>query len=260
MGPSLVEQRRRDHAARNGVLISLAGAVVVLVLIWIIAMFSREVIAPSAVLTAHRPVPPVGAPAPQTLASVVPEASEPSLRLQVPIRRNAITAIGYSHRNDDHALELEPSGNRGNEAWGARWFRRFLATQAPSDLRWFALGRSGEPPTMVTVGAAVGTDVYAPLNGTVIAVSPYVIDGSVAGQVVQIQPLGDADTVIVMRDIDAAAGLSVGQGVSASSTLVGTVRDMPDGLERPLARYTHDSGPAVELYVRRVSTPRASGV
>jgi len=55
-----------------------------------------------------------------------------------------------------------------------------------------------------------------------------------------------------MRNLDIDAALAVGQTVSQGTTKVGTVRSMGDSLHLPLARYTHDDGTSLELYVQRV--------
>lgn len=254
MGPSLVEEQRRLRAwRRGGVMVVLLCAVAV-ALAWLVVLLGREVVAdaPVARVTASAPSVPVGRPAPQALARVKPEGNEPTLKLQLPIRRRAVTAIGYNHLRDTTVLVLEPEGSRANVSWGERVFRRFLATEQASPLRYFLLSGGGEP-NVVNVGAAAGTDTYAPISGTVLAIADNVINDEARGKVVQLQPLGDAETVVVVRNIDPAPDLAVGQTVSEGATLLGYVRDMSDGTEKqPLARYTHDDGSNVELSVRRV--------
>lgn len=262
MGPSLVEERRRHRSARHAAVASVAVVAVLAVLVWGISLLGREVVAQDAAGDAARsgppPVLPAGRPVPQKLAGVVLEdEDDPPLTLELPIKREAITGIGYLRRRDPSALELEPEGTRANTSWGRRVFGRFLTTEPKSDLAWFQLG--GGVPNVVMVGAQHGTDVYAPLDGTVVAIADYVVDGEARGVVVQLQPLGDGETIVGMRNLDLAdegdSPLAVGQTVSRGATRVGFVRDMEGVVDRPLASYTHDDGSGVEIFVRRADVP-----
>ena len=262
MGPSLDEARRRRRAQRFAVLGIAAAGIGIIALVWLIVSLSHEVIVgssgpivPSTTLTST-PVPgAVGRPAPVTLAAVSGSGSgsgaQPDLKLQLPINRKAITGIGYDHRPDAATLSLAPEGERANLPSGQRLIERFLATEQPSHLRWFLLADSGDT-NVVYVGSQPGAEVYAPLTGTITAISDYVVGDVPLGKVVQIQPLGDGETLVVMRNLDIDAALAVGQTVSQGTTKVGTVRSMGDSLHLPLARYTHDDGTSLELYVQRV--------
>lgn len=259
MGPSLQEERRRRRTVAHRLLLVCAVGVSTLLVALSVAWLGREVIigSPARDAGASR-LPPqqIGRPEPLTLATVAADASatveQPEMKLQLPVNEAGITGIGYDHR-PDHAelLELRPQGARANLTSGERLLRRFLATRQPSRLRWLSL--SDGPPNAVTVGALPGTQVYAPITGTVIAIANYVIDGISTGKVIQLQPLGDGETIVVLRNLDAALSLAVGQNVSEGSTLIGSVRSMGDVLDQPLARYTHDAGDGVEIYVRRIS-------
>jgi hypothetical protein len=111
---------------------------------------------------------------------------------------------------------------------------------------------------MVTVGALPGTEVYAPIDGKVLTISDYVVDGEQQGVLVQLQPIGDGSTVVVLRNLDPAEDLAVGQTVSQSVTKLGTVRDMQGAVESPLADYTHDTGSGVDIYVLRLYVETSS--
>lgn len=254
MGPSLAEEQRRHHSIRHGVLVVAGLVCIAVALTLLVVWLGREVVAGDATpLPTSRALSlPVGRPVPQTLARVAATGSEPSLRLQLPIRRLAITGIGYDHVGDHKVLVLNPEGSRANTSFGQRMFRRFLSTRQPTDLRFFQLAEAGEP-NIVNVGAAPGTDLYAPISGTVVAIADNVIDDEAEGVVVQLQPLGDAETVVLLRNIDADAELAVGQTVSEGVTRIGYVRDMTNqSTPSPLARYTHDDGSNVELSVRQL--------
>jgi hypothetical protein len=178
------------------------------------------------------------------------------LGLQLPIRREAVTGIGFGPRRERGVIELEPSGTRANTSWLRRTTQRFLVTAPPGDLGWYRLADGA--PSMVTVGALPGTEVYAPIDGKVLTISDYVIAGEQRGVLVQLQPVGDGSTVVVVRNLDAAADLAVGQTVSQSKTRLGTVRDMEGAVDAPLATYTHDTGSGVDIYVLRLDVETSS--
>jgi hypothetical protein len=258
MGPSLDEERRRHRTARLVAIASVVVVVAVVLLVWVVGLLGREVVtdAPSTATAASggtgaaAAVDRTGAPTPQTLASAVVEKGEAQLRLQLPIRREAVTGIGFGPRNQPDVIELEPEGERANTSWLRRMTQRFLSTKPVGDLRWFRLGDGASE--MVAVGALPGTEVYAPIEGTVEAITPYVLDGEVRGQLIQLQPRGDGQTIVVVRNLDADADLAVGTSVTPSVTRIGTVRDMEGAIDAPLADYTHDTGAGVDLYVLRI--------
>jgi len=263
MGPSLEDERRRHRFARVVATASVVAVVVVVVVVWFVGLLGREVVRDGATRQAGAgaaanglAVQQTGRPDPQLLAEAVVEEDQPGLRLQLPIRREAITGIGYSPRRERDVLELRPTGHRANLSWGRRTLERFLSTSPPGDLTWFRLDDG--TPQMVTIGAAEGAEVYAPIDGTIIAISDYRLSGEAHGVLVQIQPLGDAQTVVVMRNIDAAADLEVGIKVSEGATRMGRVRDMEGAIDAPLSGYTHDSGSGAEMYVLRVASDGAS--
>jgi hypothetical protein len=265
MGPSLDEERRRHRTARLIAVTSVVVVTAVVLLVWVIGLLGREVVsetdtnaatgATAAVSTAA-PIEQTGPPTPQTLAQTVVDQGSTVLRLQLPIRREAVTGIGYGPRRQHGAIELEPTGTRANTSWLRRTTQRFLATTPAGDLRWYRLA-DGEP-SMVTVGALPGTEVYAPIDGKVLTISPYEIAGEARGVLVQLQPVGDGSTVVVLRNLEPSADLAVGRTVTQSVTRIGTVRDMQGAIEAPLADYTHDSGSVIDMYVLRLDVPTSS--
>jgi hypothetical protein len=265
MGPSLDEERRRHRTARMVAVTSVVAVTGVVLLVWLIGLLGREVVsetdsnaatgATAAVSTAA-PIEQNGPPTPQTLAQTVVDQGSTVLRMQLPIRREAVTGIGYGPRRERGVIELEPSGTRANTSWLRRTTQRFLSTAPAGDLRWYRLDEGA--PSMVTVGALPGTEVYAPIDGKVLTISDYVIAGKVLGVLVQLQPVGDGSTVVVVRNLDPAADLAVGQSVTQSVTKLGTVRDMEGAIEAPLADYTHDAGAGIDMYVLRLDVPTSS--
>ncbi len=266
MGPSLEEERRRHRTARLVAMASVVAVAAVVLLVWLVGMLGREVVAGDAAAgtavtgtgaAAAAAIEKTGAPAPETLAAAVVEKGEAGLRLQLPIRREAITGIGFGPRREPGVIELEPTGTRANTSFLRRATQRFLSTSPSSDLRWYRLDEGA--PSMVVVGALPGTEVYAPIDGTVESVSDYELDGEVRGQLIELQPTGDGQTILVLRNLDADVDLEVGTTVTQSVTRLGTVRDMEGAIEAPLAAYTHDTGSGIDMYLRRID-PMSDGL
>jgi hypothetical protein len=265
MGPSLDEERRRHRTARLVAITSVVAVAGIVLLVWLVGMLGKEVVsdqdaavtgaAGGSVATAA-PVQQSGAPTPQTLAQTAPEKGSSTLRLQLPIRREAVTGIGFGARHEDDVLELVPSGTVANTSWLKRATQRFLATTPASDLRWYRLDDGAS--SLVIVGALPGTDVYAPIDGAVQSIQEYVLDGEPRGQLIELKPTGDGQTVVVLRNLDADDELAVGMTVSQDVTKLGTVRDMEGSIDAPLASYTHDSGSGIDMYVLRLDVPASS--
>jgi hypothetical protein len=256
MGPSLLEERRRRRAVQTGLVAGAVALAAVVSLVFVVISLGREVVIMEQPQTrtaigASAPVVTTVRPEPLRLAQVPAEGSEQPLAVQLPINLRGVTAIGYGRRADSTALQLEPEGSRANMPSGEQLLRKFLATRPASEVRWISLTKSRNP-NVVYVGARPGSQIYAPVSGTVVALTDYVINDRAQGKVVQLQPLGDPETLLVLRNLDAAPSLAVGQSVSAGATLLGAVRDMEGVIAQPLARYTLDTGSCLEVYVRRV--------
>ena len=94
-----------------------------------------------------------------------------TVRLQMPIQQSRSTAIGY-HSAADGAMTLSPLGRQANEGVVQRVFHAVFGGGGGHPL-WYQL--DGGSTSALDVGASPGTDVYAPVDGTVVGVSPYVL-------------------------------------------------------------------------------------
>ena len=100
------------------------------------------------------------------------------------------------------------------------------------------------------VGAPVDTDVYAPVDGTVIALNDRIIDGERHGVTIDLQPSGSPDVVVSVANITPDPALTVGSSVSAARTKIGRVIDLSAVEEAGLAEFTQDRGQHVSMSVR----------
>lgn len=249
--PALADSRRRRRTLRWVALGLVSLAAMLAVAIWLVSSgISVGASVADGMLSTTDAIPATGRPEPLAVANV------DDVRIQLPIARRGVTAIGYYSRRDGALLALEPQGRRIDRSFGEPLFRRFLATEQPTGLSWIALHDRGEP-NIAAIGAIPGSEVYAPVSGTVTAITDRVLDGRLYGSVVRIQPLGDAETVIVLANLEPDATLSVGDNVADGASLVGRVIDVAHVQRQPLARYTHDSGANLELSVRHIQPDAA---
>jgi hypothetical protein len=173
-----------------------------------------------------------------------------SLRIQLPIAQSRVTAIGY-HSSGDGALGLTPLGRQGNEGALSRLAHKIFGGGHGSFV-YFQL--SGGETAVLDVGAAPGTDVYAPVDGTVVGISDFVLNGQPYGSRIDIQPTAAPSLIVSLTRLAADPGLTVGSAIAASTTRVGRVLDLSVVEGQALARFTQDAGNHVSIELRGAST------
>jgi hypothetical protein len=241
-------RRRRHHTQvhprrRLAVVLLVIAATVVTVALAAFGPGDAATVPTAAPAQASRLLP-SGPPSPQVVALL------DSLRIQLPVPQSRLTAIGY-HPGGEGALDLDPVGTQANQGAFQRVWHA-LVGGGSGKLRWYRLAGGGTGA--LDVGAAPGTDVYAPVDGTVVGLSPYVVNGRTLGSRVQIQPSSAPSTVVVLTRLAADPALTVGASVLSGSTKIGAVVDF-SGVERQaLARYTNDAGNHVSLEVHPAAT------
>jgi len=168
------------------------------------------------------------------------------VRLQLPISQHRVTAIGY-HSAHDGALTLQPVGHQANEGLVQRVIHGIFGGGGGSP-RWYQLGGGGT--SAIDVGGPVGSDVYSPLDGTVVAIRPFVVEGKTFGSEIDIQPQTAPSLVVAVTQLVADPALTVGTSVISGATKLGRVADLAAIEKQALARYTNDAGNHVTVEVR----------
>jgi len=190
---------------------------------------------------------PAGQPQPLVIAKL------DALRIQLPIAATRVTAIGF-HGAGDGTLALQPVGRQANEGLFAR-LGHSLFGGGGGGLRWYQLGGGEGPQTGgLDVGAAAGTNVYSPVDGTVVGLTPYYLNGRQFGVQLDLQPASAPSIVVSLTHLEPAARLSVGSQVTASATRLGIVLDFSGVEQQSLAHFTNDAGNHVEIDVRPAAT------
>jgi hypothetical protein len=191
----------------------------------------------------------VSKPAPLPVTSAPPDrhvlATVGNLRVQSPVAEGGVTAIGL-HGSNDGALVLKPVGPQVNEGLLARLWRRITGATR-SGLAWYQL--SGGPLRTLDVGAVAGTDVYSPIDGTVVAIRNQVISGKTVGSEIELRPSSAPSLVVSIENVQPDPALSVGANVAAGSSKLGTVTDISRYERQSLERYGADGGNNVAIQV-----------
>jgi hypothetical protein len=247
-GHALAVRRRRAEVAAARRKRRLVGllllAAVALITLLLTAFGSKNETAP---VRTTAPAPstrllPSGPPQPQVVAMWE------SMRLELPIAQPRVTAIGY-HASGDGALALDPVGHQVNQGLVSR-LARHLFGGGGTGLRYYVLdGGTGATTATLDIGAAPGTDVYSPVDGTIVGITPYVLDGKRYGARIDIQPTGNPSIVVSLTHLTPDPSLTVGSTVGSTTSKVGTVVNLAGIEHQALSRYTPDAGNHVSLSV-----------
>ena len=237
-------RRRRPerHAARFLLAALLSAVLLLTLLLTAFGTWSAEPVATKPLAT------PAVLPGGQPLRQIVATAG--GLHLQLPVSQSAVTAIGYHHAGDG-SLQLDPIGRQGNAGLFARLWHKLAGTSETS-LVWYQLrGDRGPGTSVLVVGAAPGTDVYSPVDGTVVGITDYVLSNRTHGARIDVRPLRRA----VRRRLAHAPARRPGADrrlERREGALEGRHRSLDlTAVERQaLARYTQDAGNNVSLSVR----------
>ncbi len=191
---------------------------------------------------------PAGPPALQAIARIG------GLTLETPLNQSRITAIGY-YAASDGGLGLSPIGTQANQGLLKRLAHAILGGGSGSP-RWYLLPGGGDGPSQsaLDVGGPAGTDVYSPVDGTVVGIETTVLNGKAHGQRIDIQPTASPSLVVSVSALAVDPALTVGDAVTAGSTKLGVLLDLSKVEKQQLARYTNDAGDHVLIEVYPAAT------
>ena len=131
-------------------------------------------------------------------------AQRGQVRLQLPISQSRLTAIGY-HSAGTGALSLQPVGHQANEGLVQRVVHGIFGGGGGSP-KWYQLAGG---TSALDVGAPIGSDVYSPVDGTVVAIKPFVVEGKAYGSEIDIQPQNAPSVVVAVTQLVADPALAV---------------------------------------------------
>ena len=112
---------------------------------------------------------PAGPPRPEIVGRIG------ALHLQLPVSQSRVTAIGYQGGTAG-SLALDPLGSQANQGLLRRLAHSIFGGSS-GGTRWYQLpGGQGPATSALQVGAAAGTDVYSPVDGTVLSIGDVVLN------------------------------------------------------------------------------------
>ena len=180
-------------------------------------------------------------PRPQMLATIG------NLQIQLPVAAPALTAIGF-HGSSDGSLSLQPVGRQANEGILARLWRRIAGARRDAP-RWYQL--EGGPPgtNVLDVGTPAGTDVYSPVDGSVVAVRKLIVGGQQVGSRIDVRPSRSPSVMVSVMHVRPDPAIAVGTPVLAASSKLGTAADVAAVEDQALAAHASDGGNNVSISV-----------
>jgi hypothetical protein len=92
------------------------------------------------------------------------------------------------------------------------------------------------------------------LDGTLVGLRAYVLDGKPYGSVLDIQPSGEPSVVVSVSHLRPDPALTVGSSLVAGTSKIGTVLDFSGVEKLALARYTQDAGNHVAIETHSATT------
>jgi hypothetical protein len=231
-------RRRAQRRTRGLALLAVVGVLATVTLV--LTAFGSATPARTTVEPAPAAVLPSGRPEPQAIATVS------NLRIQLPVAQGAVSEIGF-HQSQTGARGLTPLGRQANEGLLARLWHRIAGAEKKGPV-WYHLG-GGTRTEVLDVGATAGTDVYAPVDGTVAGVTRQVVNGRVVGARIDIRPTAAPSVVLSLTNLRPDPALSVGAAVLAASSKLGTLADVAAVERQALADVTNDEGNNVSIEV-----------
>lgn len=290
MTPAILSRREREAApaaVRDAWIVPMIAVIGILIGSALVVGWTRS----AAGQAPGGPASPKGAVSRQAVEEVSPE-TEPEgptpvfaklgpLRIHVPVPASSVTALAFHQASFTNAMALTPlvpimslqtalriaSNKRAVKAGttvtpeptqtaGAAPATVTVAADVwkGKAIKLWRSGRSGQPVTAVDCGALPGTDVYAPVDGTVVYIRTYKLYGKYNDYEVHISPkdLPEADCVVIhITDVAVAPG----QTVEAGWTKIAKVRLLSKSTGLQLRDYTDDGGDHCHLQVNRLPKP-----
>ena len=191
-----------------------------------------------------------------------------SLQLRLPVAIASLDEVGFHQASYTYALHMTttlPDASL-SAAKDKRGTGRVLSKQ-PTGAGAFLIGkvlrmwraRPGRPDSAADVGAAAGSDVFAPVSGLVIKIKPYKLYGKYDDFEIHIRPDGwnEIDCVMIhVTDLTVAVGTHVQGGV----THLARVRKLSDRIHDQLGDYSTGTGDHVHIQLNNTHDARYKGL
>jgi murein DD-endopeptidase MepM/ murein hydrolase activator NlpD len=195
-------------------------------------------------------------------------ASRGKVILRLPVNMDDLTEVGFHQASYDYALAMKtplPDADMAAAKKNQGTPRDLSAQEVGTDavltgsvLRMWR-DRPGKPNTAVDVGAAPGSPVLAPVEGTVVLVKSYDLYGKHPDVRVHIRPDANTDIDVVLIHVQDPS-VKAGDRVVAGVTQLGAVRKLSDKMRMQLTSYTKDDGDHVHIQLNDITDPAYEGL
>jgi murein DD-endopeptidase MepM/ murein hydrolase activator NlpD len=195
-------------------------------------------------------------------------ASYGRLKMHLPVPLSALTEIGFHQASYSYALRMKTPMKDADTAKAVKYKTtgRDLSKQAVGDnvpmtgtvIRMWR-NRPGQPDTAADVGAAPGTKVLAPVDGTIVKIKSYKLYGKYPDYEVHIHPDGTSGLDLVMIHLTSLT-CKVGDHVDGGITPIAKIRKFSDKFHDQLANYTRGGGDHVHINLNNSNYPGYKGL
>ena len=279
-GRTVRQRRHRDRGRRQAIGWSIAVAVVVSLAAfgWFSSSERRaaahplsDMAAATTKATAPGHTPPrvtLGVSRPILLSPTPFFASYRSLRLRLPVKVTDLTEVGFHQASYPYALhmattltEADNSDTKAAHGTGRDASKQATGVDAVLQGKFIRMWRSrpGRPDTAADVGALPGSDVYAPVSGTIVKIKAYKLYGKYDDYEIHIQPTGWSDIDLVMIHVTDLSAM-VGEEVVGGETRLAAIRKLSDRVVHQLGEYTGDGGDHTHIQLNNAKDPRYKGL
>jgi hypothetical protein len=177
-----------------------------------------------------------------------------NVSILLPVRLEATTAVAFHPVDNANSVALSPVGRQGDPSGVTGTLADLFAS---GGMRYYMMGGDASDASSRTagldVGAVPGAFVYSPVDGRVIAVTPYKLLGRYDDTEIQLQLADDPSLLLIITHV-AKAQVMIGANVTAGKSVLGAVRGFPTTLDQGLRKFTTDAGDHVQLVAVRVPT------
>lgn len=195
-------------------------------------------------------------------------ATYEDIELRLPVQTTALTEIGFHQAAYAYALHLKtamPDADMTKAKAEKTTHRDLSAQQQGEDsvltgsvLRMWR-SRPGKPDSAVDIGAPAGSDVLAPITGTVVKVKSYDLYGRYPDYEIHIIPDGVSWIDCVLIHVDDVS-VEPGDRVVAGVTRLAAVRHLSDRIHHQLGDYTEGGGDHTHIQLNNAKHEQYKGL
>jgi len=195
-------------------------------------------------------------------------ATYKQLKLRLPVSVGDLTEVGFHQASYSYALHMKthlPYADATTAKKDRSTHRDAAAQDTSPDAELIGASlemwrnRPGKPDSAADVGADPGSDVFAPVTGTVIKVKKFKLYGKYPDYEIHIQPAGYPTVDCVMIHLDDVT-CAPGDKVVAGMSRIAAVRELDARVGPQLRSYTDNGGHHTHIQLNDTTNPEYKGL